>query len=124
MPAAQATNCDYLVSTYDYARAARLMHAARLSEGHFAGRGPFLVMVIPDANGLHVAGLDGSMVSEAQFGAFIDNWGRALRQTEAVATRTPDQPGVVRSFFNLIAAILRTVAGVAGGVIEGVVAGL
>jgi hypothetical protein len=124
VPAAKATDCDYLVSTYDYARAARLMRAARLSEGQFAGRGPFLVMVVPDASGLHVAGLDGSAVSEAAFGPFIESWGRALRQIEATATRTPDRPGLVRSFFDLIAAILRTVAGIAGGVIQGVVTGL
>jgi hypothetical protein len=124
VPAAKATDCDYLVSTYDYARATRLMHAARLSEGRFAGRGPFLVMVNPDGSGLHVAGLDGSAVSEAEFGTFVDSWGRALRQTEAMVTRTPDRPGLVRSFFDLIAAILRTVAGITGGVIQGVLAGL
>lgn len=121
---AQATDCDFLVGAYDYARAARLLGAARLTEGSLSGPGPFLLMVIPDASGLHVAGLDGSSYAEADFPRFVAAWGGALHQAEARMTREPDEPGLVRSVFNLVSAILRTVAGVAGGVIRGVVLGL
>ena len=124
IPAERATDCDFLVGTYDYARAARLLGAVRLSSGQLSGPGPFLLMVIPDNTGLHVAGLDGSGYGDAEFGRFVDNWGSARRQTEAQVSRAPDQPGLVRSVLNLVAAILRTVTGAAGGVIQGVVAAL
>ena len=124
VPADRARDCDFLVGTYDYARAERLTRAVRLQEGRLSGPGPFLLMVIPDGTGLHVAGLDGSAYGEAEFGRFVDTWGTALRQTEAAVTREPDQPGLVRSIFNLVSAILRTVAGITGGVIRGVVANL
>ena len=51
----------------------------------------------------------------------MDTWGTALRQTEARVTREPDQPGLVRSVFNLVSAMLRTVAGGTAGLIRGVV---
>jgi hypothetical protein len=124
VPVDRATDCDFLVGTYDYARAARLLGALRLTDGRLSGPGPFLLMVIPDGTGLHVAGLDGSGYSEADFGRFVDTWGTALRQTEAQVTREPDQPGLVRSIFNLVSAILRTAAGMAGGLIQGAVTGL
>ena len=81
-------------------------------------------MVIPDGTGLHVAGLDGSGYNEVNFDRFVDTWGAALKQTEARVTREPDQPGLVRSIFNLVSAILRTAAGMAGGLIQGAVSGL
>jgi hypothetical protein len=124
VPAERTSDCDFLVGTYDYARAERLLGALRLTDGRISGPGPFLLMVIPDRTGLHIAGLDGSGYSEANFDRFVDTWGAALKQTEAQVTREPDQPGLVRSIFNLVSAILRTAAGVAGGVIQGVVSGL
>ncbi len=124
VPADRATDCDFLVGTYDYARSARLLSAVQLSEGQLSGPGPFLLMVIPDRAGLHVAGLDGSRYAATDFPQFVDSWGSALRQTEAQVTRTPDEPGIVRSLFNLVGAILRTVVGVAGGVVRGVILGL
>ena len=124
VPADRAADCDFLVGTYDYARAARLLGSLRLTEGRLSGSGPFLLLVIPDSTGLHVAGLDGSIYDPADFGRFVETWGTALRQTEARVTRTPDEPGLVRSVFNLVAAILRTAAGMAGGLIQGVVTGL
>lgn len=124
VPADRATDCDFLVGTYDYTRAARLLKAVRLSEGQLSGPGPFLLMVIPDSAGLHVAGLDGSARNSADFGQFIDEWGTALRDTQEQVSRTPDQPGLVKSIFNLVSAILRTAAGGAAGLIRGVVSGL
>ena len=124
VPADRANDCDFLVGTYDYARAARLIGAVRLSQGQLSGPGPFLLMVIPDSTGLHVAGLDGSGYGAADFGRFVDAWGSALRQTQAQVSREPDQPGLVRSIFNLVSAILRTAARAAGGLIEGVVTSL
>jgi len=124
VPADRASDCDFLVGTYDYARAARLTASLRLTDGRLSGPGPFLLMVIPDSTGLHVAGLDGSTYDQADFGRFVDTWGSALRQTEARVTRTPDEPGLVRSVFNLVAAIFRTAAGAAGGLIQGIVTGL
>lgn len=124
MPADRTMDCDFLVGTYDYARAARLLAALQLTNGRLSGSGPFLLMVIPDSTGLHVAGLDGSGYSEAEFDRFVDAWGSAMRQAEAHVSRAPDQPGLVRSIFNVVSAILRTAAGMAGGLIEGAINGL
>ena len=120
VPADRARDCDFLVGTYDYARAQRLIGAVRVQEGRLSGPGPFLLMAIPDTGGMRVAGLDGSGYGDAEFGRFVDTWGTALRQTEAAVTREPDQPGLVRSVFNLVSAILRTAAAIPGGVIRGV----
>lgn len=95
-----------------------------LAAGALSGPGPFLVMVVPDGGGLRVAGLDGSGYGDAGFGRFIESWGGALQQVQAQVGRAPDQPGLARSVFNLVSAILRTAAGAAGGLIQGVVATL
>jgi hypothetical protein len=124
VPRDKAQDCEYLVGTYDYARAARLLSAAKLTEGGVSGLGPYLVLVVPDATGLHVVGLDGSAYAQSDFGRFLDRWSTALTETQATLTRQTDEPGVVRSAFNLIAAIFRTAAGIAGGMIQGVIAGL
>jgi hypothetical protein len=124
VPADKASNCDYLVGTYDYARAQRLIHAVRSQSGSLSGRGPFLMMVIADSSGLHVLGLDGSDYDEAGFGRFVDTWGQSVNRAEAIVAQQPDQPGLVRSIFNLIAAVFRTVGGVTAGIIRGVVEGL
>jgi hypothetical protein len=122
--ASHAQDCDYLVGTYDYARAARLMSAVRTSEGGFMGRGPFLLMIIPDRTGMHVAGLNGSGYGSDDMGRFISTWNEALAQSQARITATPDRPGLIRSIFDLVGAVLTTVTGGAGGLIEGVFAGL
>ena len=124
LPAERAADCDFLVGTYDYARAGRLLGALRLSEGQLSGPGPFLLMVIPDASGLHIAGLDGSHYAAADFGPFIGAWGGALQAAQAQVSRAPDQPGLVRSLFTLVSAILRTAGGGMAGLIQGVVSGL
>ena len=124
VPAARAADCDFLVGTYDYARAARLTQALRLQEGSLSGPGPFLLMVIPDATGLHVAGLNGSALTEADFPGFVGTWSTALHQAEGQITRAPDEPGVVRSVFNLVSAVLRGVAGIGVGIIRGLVGAL
>ena len=124
VPADRASDCDFLVGTYDYARAARLAGALRLNEGQLSGPGPFLLMVIPDASGIHIAGLDGSNYAAADFNRFIDLWGNALRATQQEVSRAPDQPGLVRSIFNLISAILRTAASGVTGLIRGTVSSL
>lgn len=124
MPADRATDCDFLVGTYDYARSARLLGALQLTDGRLSGPGPFLLMVVPDSTGLHVAGLDGSGYSEADFGRFVDVWGGAMKQAEVHVSRAPDQPGLVRSIFNVVSAILRTATGMAGGLIQGAINGL
>ena len=124
VPRAHAADCDFLVGIYDYARASALIASVRTRQGGFAGRGPYLLMVIPDASGMRVAGLDGSGVSEADMPAFIAGWGRALGQAERQIAVRPRRPGLVRSVFDLVAAILGTVAGGAGGLVEGVFAGL
>lgn len=81
-------------------------------------------MVIPDGSGLHVAVLNGSGYSAGGFSGFIDAWGSSLRQTQDQVTRNPDQPGVVRSLFNFVSAILRAAGGGVAGLIRGVVSGL
>ena len=77
-------------------------------------------MVIQDRSGLHVTGLDGSGYNPAGFGRFADTWGTAPNQTRARVSREPDQPGLVRSIYNLMPAIPRT----AGGLIQGATNGL
>lgn len=124
VPAERASDCDFLVGTYDYARAGRLLGGVRLTEGRLSGPGPFLLMVIPDSAGIHVAGLDGSTHNAADFDRFINAWGTALRETQEQVNRAPDQPGLVRSIFNLASAILRTAGGGVAGLIRGVVSAL
>jgi hypothetical protein len=123
-PPERAADCDFLVGTYDYARAARLLGALHLTDGSLSGPGPFLLMIVPDSTGLHVIGLDGSFYADANFAQFVNAWSSALQQTEVLVTRKPDQPGLVRSIFDLVSAILRTAAGVTGGMIRGVVGNL
>jgi hypothetical protein len=124
VPADRASDCDFLVGTYDYARAARLLGALRLTEGRLTGRGPFLLMVVPDSTGLHVIGLNGSTYNEPELSRFVDTWSTALKQTEAQIARAPEQPGLVRSLVGLVSAILRTAAGMTGGLIRGLVTNL
>jgi len=124
VPAERTTDCDFLVGTYDYARAARLLAGLHLTDGDLSGPGPFLLMAIPDSTGIHVAGLDGSTYTTADFPRFIGAWGGALQQSQDQVSRAPDQPGLVRSIFNLISAILRTAAGGTAGLIRGVMNGL
>ncbi len=124
VPAERASDCEFLVGTYDYARASRLLGALRLSDGHISGPGPFLLMVVSDASGIHIAGLDGSAYGAADFDRFIDAWGNALRTTQEQVGNAPDQPGLVKSIFNLVSAILRTVGGGVAGLIQGTVSEL
>jgi hypothetical protein len=120
VPVARATDCDFLTGTYDYARAARLMATIRPDTGSLLGRGPFLLMFIPDRAGLRVAGLDGSAVDATGMPAFIAGWGQALTQSQArIAATQPAPPGLVRSVFDLVGAILRTVGGATAGLITG-----
>ena len=70
---------------------------------------------------LHAGGLERSGHGNGEFGRFVDTWGTALRQMKAAFIRKPDQPGLARSAFNLVAAILRTAARTPGGLTRGVV---
>jgi hypothetical protein len=122
--AAHAADCDYLVGTYDYARAARLMATVHVTDGSFFGRGPYLLMIIPDRAGLRVAGLNGSGYGNDTMPLFISTWNQALSQTQAGISATPDRPGLVRSVFDLVGAVLATVTGGTAGLIKGVIGGL
>jgi hypothetical protein len=122
--AAHAQDCDYLVGTYDYARAGRLTADIRTTDGSFYGRGPYLLMIIPDSNGLHVAGLDGSSYGNGDLNRFIGTWNDALAQSQSQITASPNRPGIVRSIFDLISAVFTSVTGGATGLIRGVFTGL
>jgi hypothetical protein len=122
--ASHAGDCDFLVGTYDYARAARLMASVRVTDGGFYGRGPYLLMIIPGRSGMAAAGLDGSAYSDQNMASFVSNWSQALAQTEARISAMPERPGLVRSVFDLAGAVLATMTGGAGGLIKGVFAGL
>jgi hypothetical protein len=122
--ASHASDCDFLVGTYDYARAAGLIASVHVTDGGFYGRGPYLLMIIPDRSGIRVAGLDGSVYRDEDMPVFISTWGRALAQTEARIAATPERPGLVRSVFDLVGAVLATVTGGAGGLVKGVLAEL
>ena len=121
---AHTADCDFLTGTYDYARAGRLIASIRTTQGGFGGPGPFLLMIIPGGAGFRVAGLDGSAYADADMSNFIGGWGRALSEAETRVTASPPRPGLVRSMFDLIVAILGTATGGAGGLIEGVFNGL
>jgi hypothetical protein len=123
IPRAHAADCDFLTGTYDYARAARLMASIRTTRGGFAGPGPYLLMIIPGGVGARVFGIDGSGYSDAEMGNFSAGWGRALSESEMRITAHPPRPGLVRSVFDLIVAILGTATGGASGLIEGVFGG-
>ncbi len=121
IPPARAADCDFLTGTYDYARAARLTASIRPGFGAFTGRGPYLLMFIPDKGGLRVAGLDGSATPDEAMPAFIGSWGRALGQTQLQVANAPaEQPGIVRSLFDLVGAVLRSVIGGTAGLVTGV----
>jgi hypothetical protein len=124
-PADRIRDCDYLVGTYDYNRANALAVSFQGVGGSLSGRGPFLVMVIPDSTGLHAVAVDGSRSEAADFDKFIGSWNEAVNRSQAqLAAQPPNQPGVVRSVFNLISAVLRTVFGGTAGLIQGTIGGL
>lgn len=95
-----------------------------LNRGAFNGRGPFLVMVVADAAGMHVIGVDGSMYDSGDFGRFIASWSNAVDTVQARFGRSPGSPGVVRSMLDLVSAVLRAAFGGVAGLIQGVVSGL
>ena len=117
----QARNCDFLTGTYDYARAARLLASIRSVSGNLAARGPYLLMFVPGASGVRVVGLDGSATPDGEMASFLHSWGLALSRAEAeIAAPPPQQPGLLRSVFDLVRAVLRTAAGGAAGLFSGV----
>ncbi|HWE72268.1 MAG TPA: hypothetical protein VG328_03850 [Stellaceae bacterium] len=124
VPPDRARDCEYLVGTYDYNRAAGLIAAFHATAGSTAGRGPFLAMVIPTPSGLRVAAVDGSRYAPEDFGRFIASWSEAINRTQSRLSAQPDRPGLVRSVFDLVSAVLRTVFGAGAGLIEGAIAGL
>jgi len=123
MPPDRVRDCEYLVGTYDYARAAKLL-ASIQGSAPLTGRGPFLLLMVPDSSGVHIAGVDGSNYATENFDSFVASWGNAVGQAQTQITTQANQPGLVRSVFQLIFAVLRTVFGGAGGLVQGVVAGL
>jgi hypothetical protein len=123
MPGTRVHDCEFLVGTYDYARAKALMATIHVDEPLvrvgtiFDRRGPFLLLMIPDASGIHIAGIDGSNYDQADFGLFVASWGRAMNSAQAeIASQAqaaarpgnPDHPGLMRSVFDLVFAVLRT----------------
>jgi hypothetical protein len=124
VPPDRARDCEYLVGTYDYNRAAGLIASLRDISGSIAGRGPFLAMVIPTDTGLRVAAVDGSRYAPEDFGRFIASWNDAINRTQSQLSAQPDRPGLVRSIFDLVSAVLRTVFGAGTGLVQGTIAGL
>ncbi len=124
VPPERVRDCDYLVGTYDYGRAASLIASLRASDGSTAGRGPFLAMIIPDGRGLRVVAVDGSHYASDDFDSFVRSWNEAINRTQSQLSAQPDRPGLVRSVFDLVFAVLRTVFGAGTGLIRGTVAGL
>ena len=124
VPPERVRDCEYLVGTYDYNRAAGLIASLRDVSGSTAGRGPFLAMVIPTPTGLRVAAVDGSSYAPEDFGRFIASWNDAINRTQSQLSAQPDRPGLVRGVFDLVSAVLRTVFGGAAGLIQGTIAGL
>ena len=124
IPPDRARDCDFLTGTYDYARAARLTASIQLTFGNLAGRGPYLLMFVPDSSGLRVAGLNGSATADIDMATFLHSWGGALTRAQTeIAARQAYRPGVVRSVFDLVGAILRAAVGGATGLVTGVLDG-
>jgi hypothetical protein len=124
VPPDRVRDCDYLVGTYDYGRAAALMAAFHANVGSMAGNGPFLALIVPGDNGLRVVAVDGSLYSADKFEMFVASWNDAIIRTQTQLSIRPDRPGIVRSVFDLVSAIFRTVFGGASGLIQGTVGGL
>jgi hypothetical protein len=124
VPPERARDCDYLVGTYDYSRAAGLMASLRDTQGSTAGRGPFLALAIPSGTGLRIAAVDGSLYASDDFDRFVASWNEAINRTQTQLSVQPDRPGLVRSIFDLAFAVLRTVFGAGAGLIQGTIAGL
>ena len=124
IPPDRAFDCEFLVGIYDFRRAERLMDSLRDATGPAIGDGPFLAMIVPDSRGLRVAAIDGSYYSSNDFSRFIASWQDAVYRTQSQLSRQPDRPGIVRSVFDLVSAVLRTVFGGTAGLIEGTVGGL
>jgi len=124
VPPERVHDCDYLVGTYDYSRAAALIASLHATAGSTAGRGPFLAMIIPDGRGLRVVAVNGSGYASDDFDSFVRSWNDAINRTQSRLSVHPDRPGLVRSVFDLVFAVLRTVFGASAGLIQGTVAGL
>lgn len=124
VPAERVRDCEYLVGTYDYNRAKGLIASFRSTSGSTAGRGPFLTMVIPSDTGLRIAAVDGSGYAADDFDRFVASWHDAINRTQSQLSAQPDRPGLVRSVFDLVSAVLRTVFGAGAGLIQGTIAGL
>lgn len=108
IPAERARDCEYLVGTYDYSRAKSLMNAAQMDGGRFEGKGPFLIVIIPDTTGLHRISVDGSAYEAQDFPAFAKSWNTAIGQAQYRITEN-QKPGIVQSGFSLIGSVFRTV---------------
>ncbi|MBV8536860.1 MAG: hypothetical protein JO128_14775 [Alphaproteobacteria bacterium] len=124
VPAGRVRDCEFLVGTYDYSRAAALIASLHGSAGPMTGSGPFLVMMVPDNTGVRIAGVDGSSYASSDFDAFVLSWNRVIEQTQSRLSSfsgTPAQPGLVRSIFDLVVAVMRTVFGATAGLIQGTV---
>ena len=124
MPPERARDCEYLVGTYDYNRAARLMASLRDVSGSMAGNGPFLALVIPGNNGMRMVAVDGSHYDSADFAKFTASWNNAINQAQSQIAAQPERPGVVESAVDLIAAVLRVAFGATAGLIQGTIQAL
>ena len=120
----KAKDCEFLVGTYDYNRAARMIGTLQVEGANLAGHGPYLAMIIPDTNGQRMVAVDGSVYTAGQFDKFVASWKSSLDQTQTALASRSNQPGLVRSVFDLAFAVLRTVFGAGAGLVQGVVAGV
>jgi hypothetical protein len=117
-------DCDYLVGTYDYSRAAVLISSLRRTAGPMTGKGPFLVMMVADTTGVRMIGVDGSGYAPAEFDSFVASWNSVISQTQTQLTtpiRQSSQPGLVRSIFDLVVAVIRTAFGATAGLVQGTI---
>lgn len=108
IPAERARDCEYLVGTYDYNRAKSLMNTARMDGGRLEGKGPFLIVIVPDTTGLHMINIDGSAYEAKDFPAFAQSWNTAIGQAQYRITEN-QKPGLVESTWSLVGAVFRTV---------------
>jgi hypothetical protein len=117
---AQATDCaNFLVPSYDYARAQAIIAAIQPTTGNFAGAGPFLLII----DGTKAIAVDGS--STTDFAAFVNQWQSALNQTQnTLTTPASTNGGVAKLIWIILKAVITSVFPASGsviGIIEGVI---
>lgn len=114
-------DCNFLIANYATSRAANIIQNVQLTQGSFAGQGPFLVVI----NGREVTADDGSTATD--FNAYVGNWNKALNAANgslaasAASTGTSSLWQQVTRFFLAILGQYVPVVNIIVGFIKGAI---